>query len=331
MNNRSKCAVLVPAYGAIEPQTEELLHVLAQRGYAVRTLRGASQVDLARSSMATDALRDGFQETFWIDADQTFDPDDVDRIRSLNLPFCAALYVAKGPKRFVGKLTNCDKVVFGKGGGTVCAEYVGMGFTHVRREVYEAIIERCRLEANNGGYDGKRVIPFFIPHLEPEPNGERCYLSEDYSFCSRAKYCGFPPMVDTRIKVGHVGKKVYTWDDLAPDTKLSSLEVEMLPTGEIVLSGQTTKEQDMSITREDLLTELGGLEQQAAQCRETMERADLVKAEAAKKFEAIHGATQVVQHLLKKIEAKEQLKEQADGQATASGGPGSPPAGTDQP
>jgi hypothetical protein len=34
----------------IEPECQAGLDVLARRGYAVRTLRGASQVDLARSA-----------------------------------------------------------------------------------------------------------------------------------------------------------------------------------------------------------------------------------------------------------------------------------------
>ncbi len=102
MNDPAKCVVLVPVGSHIEPETDNSLRILCNRGYIVRVMRGSSQVDLARSTMATEALADGFEETMWIDADQTFNPDDVDRLRGHGLPFVVGLYVQKGPKRFAG-------------------------------------------------------------------------------------------------------------------------------------------------------------------------------------------------------------------------------------
>ncbi|HEX5442915.1 MAG TPA: hypothetical protein VFW87_03755, partial [Pirellulales bacterium] len=53
---REKCAVLVPALAWVEPACEESLRILETRGYVVRRLRGNSQIDMARSRMASDAL-----------------------------------------------------------------------------------------------------------------------------------------------------------------------------------------------------------------------------------------------------------------------------------
>lgn len=223
MDSPEQCAVLVPAFGAIEPEVEASLSQLADRGYVVRILRGSSQIDLARSTLATRALRDGFEETMWIDADVAFNPDDVDRIRANNQPFTAGLYVKKGRKEFAGKFKDgTNGATFGIGGSLLEMQYVGMGFTHIRREVYETIASELQLPSCLGGYEGERVTPYFIP--APVQEGEDlCYLSEDFSFCTRARQVGFAPLADTRIKLGHIGKKKYTWDDLVPQQEIDSL------------------------------------------------------------------------------------------------------------
>ena len=229
-----KCAVLVPVAHTIEPETDDALRVLANKGYAVRVLRGSSQVDLARSTLASNAIRDGFDATMWVDSDILFNPDDVDRIITLNLPFVAGLYPCKGPRRFAGKLKDVNKeFIFGPGGSVIEAEYVGMGFTFIHKSVYDKLSEV--LPVCTGGYDGKTVIPFFIPTLAQPTDGPPCYLSEDYSFCLRATLSGFPPKIDTRIRLGHTGKKTYRWADMTPETIVASMRVVMQDTGEIVL------------------------------------------------------------------------------------------------
>lgn len=305
MNDKSKCVVLVPVARYIEPQTDDLLKQLAGRGYDVRYLRGASMVDLARSTMATQALRDGYEETFWIDSDMAFDPDDVDKIRSHKLPICAGMYPCKGPKRFAGKLMEAgQQVIFGEGGGLIEVDKVGFGFVHIRRQVYEAIMERTRPAA--GGYDGREVIPFFRPMIS-----QGTYLSEDFSFCTRAAMAGFSIKVDTTIKLGHIGNKTYTWDDLASDEQFDTVTVVQNINGAVELfSAQTTNKptgvQVMTSYRETLLSELASLEQQEAGCNEGIVKADAVKADNANRLNAIHGAKSMVQHLLKKLDDHQQ-------------------------
>jgi hypothetical protein len=223
--NPEKCLVLVPAL-SLEPDTRDLLVTLHARGYEVRELRGESAIDRARSSMATEAMRDGFEETFWIDADMRFDPDFVDVIRAHDLPMCAGLYVTKKNMRCIGKFgPNVRQVTFGVGGGLYDMTYVGMGFTHIRKCVYEEIgkdLPEC------GGCDGATMVPYFQPVIVHE-QGTECYLSEDYSLCHRAAQAGFKIMSDTRLKIGHIGKKSYTWDDLMPQQTLETLNMQFAP------------------------------------------------------------------------------------------------------
>jgi hypothetical protein len=224
--NPADCAVLVPVARDIEPETQEALSELQARGYVVRILRGGSQVDLVRSAMASKAVQDGFAETLWIDSDVMFNPDDVERIRLHGKPITAGLYVKKTLAGFACKFKPAqDGMTFGVGGGLVELEYAGMGFTHVRREVYEAVARVCDMPKCGGNYDPALTItPYFIPMVIPEGEGH-CYLSEDYSFCYRARLAGFEPMADTRIKLGHAGRRVLTWDDLLPRDTIETLTI----------------------------------------------------------------------------------------------------------
>lgn len=209
------CAILVPVMWAIEPECESRLQVLASRGYPVRILRGCSQIDLARSILATQAMNDGFAETMWIDSDILFEPDHVDVLRAHGLPMVAGLYPKKGPKGFAGKFLTGGVYRFGQGGGLLEMDYVGMGFTHVRRVVYETIEQRLMLPRVMGGFDiAQPICPYFVPKVI-EQAGQSVYLSEDYSFCHRARQVGLSPVADTRLKIGHIGRHAFTWDNFA--------------------------------------------------------------------------------------------------------------------
>src|SRR5437588_3379557 len=96
----SSCVVLVPVGGTIDPGCEQALQGLEQRGYPVRRVSGFSAIDLGRCVLASQALRDGFEELMWIDADVTFNPEDVDRLRSHQRPLVCGLYAKKSRREF---------------------------------------------------------------------------------------------------------------------------------------------------------------------------------------------------------------------------------------
>jgi hypothetical protein len=95
-----RCVVLVPYFEAIHPDCEAALRELEGRGYTVRRVGGYSQIDVARNQMASDALRDGFDETLWIDADIVFQPDSVERLRMHPHGVVGGLYARKGSPGF---------------------------------------------------------------------------------------------------------------------------------------------------------------------------------------------------------------------------------------
>lgn len=212
MTNPQNCVILVPVGGSIVPECDQALRVLESRGYTVRKVRGYSQVDVCRCQMATDALADGFEELFWIDSDVVFDPNDVDRLRSHQLPFVCAIYPKKGPREFAcNYLPGTSELVFGQAGGLSELLYAGFGFNYTHRRVYDTIQEQLKLPVCNEQFDSP-LIPFFMPMAVTTELGS-WYLGEDYAFCERARQCGFRVQVDTQIRLWHVGTYKYSWED----------------------------------------------------------------------------------------------------------------------
>ena len=161
----SRCVVLVPVGGHIEPACESGLQELERRGYCVRRVRGDSAIDQGRNQMATDALADGFEETMWIDSDVGFQPEDVDRLRSHRLPVACGIYPKKGQRELACHvLPGTQKLVFGQEGGLVEILYAATGFLLVRRDAYEQIRRHFRLPSCNDRW-GRPMVPFFSPWL----------------------------------------------------------------------------------------------------------------------------------------------------------------------
>ena len=162
--------------------------------------------------MATDAIRDDFEETFWIDSDIAFNPDDVERIRTHDLPICVGIYPKKGKRELaVHVLPGTRSITFGQGGGVQELLDAGCGFMHVRRDAYEAITRKLSLEICNIGF-GRPLIPLFQPLVAQTSDGP-WYLAEDFSFCERARQCGFQIMADSQIRLFHIGSYGYSWEE----------------------------------------------------------------------------------------------------------------------
>jgi hypothetical protein len=212
-SDRSKCVVLVPIGGSIVPQCEEALAELERRGYAVRRVRGYSAIDQGRNQMATDALADGFDETMWIDSDVGFDPNDIERLRSHNVPIVCGIYPQKGRRVLACHvMPGTEKLIFGDEGGLTEILYAGTGFLLVRREAYEKIHRELHLPLCNERFGGRPMVPYFQPMSHPDATGH-WYLAEDFAFCERARQAGFKIFADTRVRLMHYGNYGYSWED----------------------------------------------------------------------------------------------------------------------
>lgn len=213
-----KCVVLVPVGHHIEPECDHSLRELERRGYEVRRVHGFAAIDQGRSQMASDALRAGFDELFWVDSDVAFHPDSVEQLRARPEPVVGGVYAKKGRRAFACNFRRGRKEVrFGRNGETLEVDHLGFGFVLTRRPIYEKMREQFQLPSCNKEF-GDEMTPYFMPMTVDGEAGVR-YLAEDYAFCERARRCGASILVDCSIRLWHVGKYSYGWEDAGADVR----------------------------------------------------------------------------------------------------------------
>lgn len=171
-------------------------------------------LDKSRSYLATKALSDGYDELMWIDSDMVFNPDEVEVLRAHDLPMVCGLYPMKAKTGGLASklLGSCKTLTFGPEGGLTEILYAATGFLYTKREVYTKIQEKFRLPTCTGDDYGD-IVPYFYPMIAY--NGTSyMYMGEDISFCERARQCGYKIYADTTIRLAHIGKYRYSWEDI---------------------------------------------------------------------------------------------------------------------
>lgn len=208
--------VLCPFLTHIEPACDRGLRELERAGYEVRRHQSTAAIDRSRSDAASSALADGAEAILWIDSDVVFELSTVERLCAHDLPIVAGLYAKKGVRDFAVHLEPDTKELrVGEGGGLYDVRYVGTGFLYTDRVVYEDIRRSFGLPVCNTRF-GAKTVPYFLPMVvadEQGPPGSYWYLGEDYAFCERARQAGHKIVVDTTLRLGHLGKYTYGWED----------------------------------------------------------------------------------------------------------------------
>jgi hypothetical protein len=208
----ARCIVIVPVRTHVEEECARGLAELQNRGYRVQQVIGQTAVDYARSKMASDALDAGFEEIMWIDSDIGFTADDVEMLRRHRLPVVSGIYPQKGQRSLASHLLpQTRELLFGIGGGLTEIRYAAGGFLLTQRRVYEAVREHEQLPSCNERFGGA-FTPYFWPMVIPDGDGH-WYLAEDFAFCERVRRAGFAVMADTRIRLQHIGRAAYGWED----------------------------------------------------------------------------------------------------------------------
>ena len=214
MLNRSKCIILVPVYTHVEQACEESLQKLERAGYTVWRQNAGAAIDVARCKLAMRALRAGYEEIMWIDSDIAFDEEAVETLRDHELPLVGGLYPKKAQRAFSFHV-DASTLRVGTIGSLVEVTYGATGFLHTRREIYEKMKTRLQLPLCNEDFD-ESFYPFFLPQIIPHKKGH-WYLAEDYSFCQRARDCGYKILLDSTIRLWHIGSYAYSWEDACGD------------------------------------------------------------------------------------------------------------------
>jgi hypothetical protein len=219
--------VLVPYFSTVEKECEEGLRALTAAGVAVKR-SSLSAIDLLRSTLLSQALRDGFDSLLFIDADIGFDPRDALRLLARPEPVVAGVYVHNKGRDFAGTFArDVTRVVFGPGApGLYPMLYAPSGFLRIRAEVLRRMIRELALpECHWGSIKG--IYPFFLPLCVPDGRGGTRYLTEDYSFSHRLAQIGITPMADTTIRLFHYKKYGYNYEDLNPRPRFTNYTVEI--------------------------------------------------------------------------------------------------------
>lgn len=140
----------------------------------------------------------------WIDSDQVFNPQQFERVLSHDKDIMCGLYLMQNGRQFTA-VEKWDDDYYRKNGTfqfmqpedikdkkeILEVEYSGMGFMLVKKGVYE-----------------KLAYPYFSPITYDFGNDVKEFMSEDVSFCRRAKKAGFKIYVDPQVVVGHEKKVV---------------------------------------------------------------------------------------------------------------------------
>lgn len=208
-----RCVVLVPYLTHIEPPCEQGLRELERMGFVVRRVASSAAIDRMRCDMATSALGDGFERLMWIDSDVSFAPAAVEQLIRHDLPIVAGLYPKKGARAFAVYFEDDTKELqMGEGGYLLDVKYVGTGFLLTHRMVYDDIRRTFGLPMCNTKW-GQPTVPFFLPMVVPDGADGFWYLGEDFAFCERARQAGHKITIDSTIRLGHIGKYAYQWED----------------------------------------------------------------------------------------------------------------------
>jgi hypothetical protein len=178
--------------------------------------------------MAAAALKQGFEELMWIDSDMLFAPEDVKRLRSHRTPFVGGIYAKKAARSLACTFLKDDiDVTLGKGGGLREVLFLGTGFLLTHRIVYERIRRRLKLPTCDQG-EISGLTSYFGTEYRRQRGEAPMYLSEDYGFCERARKCNFRVLADTTIRLGHIGRRTYWWEDILPQPpRLTTLLVQL--------------------------------------------------------------------------------------------------------
>ena len=222
-----KVAICLPRRGGSSPGHEDSLLTLARSrpSWEIIRLDGCPCVDLARALLAEDALAIGADVILSIDSDTSFSVESCDRVVEQAFETAGvvgAAYARKTEGERIALRWDGRELTFYEGGSLERVEGVGLGFTAAHRMTFERM--DLRPQRFDDGKRKRDVRPFYTNDVRWETAG-----GEDDAFMRRARESGSPIFCDTRIRVGHEGKKTYYLEDGAQARLAKTLRIKGAP------------------------------------------------------------------------------------------------------
>lgn len=148
--------------------------------------------DHARNTGCEAMLARGFEWLFFLDDDVILPPDAIHVLMSSNLPIISGLYYRRhepvAPVAMVNVPGGRTWVTSWEPGKLIKVDYVGAGCLLIHRSVLE-----------------KMKDPWFEWMSDRKDVPETQRMSEDFSFCEKARKAGFDIILDPRVLCGHAG------------------------------------------------------------------------------------------------------------------------------
>jgi hypothetical protein len=214
---KSKVTFMVPCYGGAVFEkffTSMLKTCIANSKYgidfAIETITNDSLVTRARNNLVAKAMsRPDATHLMFIDADIGFKPGDVYQLIAADKDIVGGLY----PK----KQYPLDYVIEELSGsatddaGLQEVRHIGTGFMLIKRHVIEAMFEQyAELRYSDDLGLDSAFQPYMYNLFDTTISGDRCLLSEDYTFCNRWRELGGQIFAHTKVKLSHSGYHTFS-------------------------------------------------------------------------------------------------------------------------
>ena len=207
--------ILTPCYGG--NVTSGYLHSLMdffpyaiQNGipFSLETLPNCSLISLGRDMMLSRALQDpDWTHLLWIDADLRFKPQYIHSMILDDKDIVGGFYPKKGLPIDYASSPAPDGEITEYLFETI---YVATGFMMVKRTVIENMWNVFK-EDLEFTYQGNTHVDLFAPIIDQETG--KLYLTEDFSFCHRARSLGYKCYMSKRFELPHLGMFEYSLDN----------------------------------------------------------------------------------------------------------------------
>lgn len=191
----------MPTVGTIPTRTVISLLQVVERGKVEPMIVTGSLVYDSRDAIAQYAIDNDYDYILYADSDMVFSADDLKKLLAHDADIVSGLYLTRDgtdrPVVYKQVITRRrfpyrqpKLIVDDTSTGFAPVSACGFGFALVKVEVVKCM--------------AKKYKSLFEPFKG---------VGEDIAFCIRAKQCGYTIYCDRDVKLGHVGEKVYGYND----------------------------------------------------------------------------------------------------------------------